>query len=128
MGKNVLTDEVPESSNDYWLGEQNVFPQKLRISFSCPKTISSLKLRNSIQGNHQNIRKFEVKVREPNSTLWVPFIIDGYPQNPKGLNPAPLETFNGTAITAIEVEFSCLNAFANGHTNKRCALNYLTYA
>ena len=126
MGNNVLTDEVPESVRDHWLGEQNVFPQKLRISFSCPKTISSVIMRNSIINDHRNIRKFEVKVREPNSTLWVPFT-DGYLQNPQGLNPAPLETFNGTAITAIEVEFSCLNAFANGASNKRCALNYLTF-
>ena len=84
-------------------------------------------MRNSIRFQNWNVKQFVVKVREPNSALWVSFI-NGSPSNPKGQNPVPLETFTGTAITAMEVEFSCLNAFSNGEPNRRCALNYLTFA
>ena len=126
-GANVLTDETPEGPEHQWVGKTDKLPQKIRIGFSCPKTISSMTMRNSIRFQNWNVKQFVVKVREPNSALWVSFI-NGSPSNPKGQNPVPLETFTGTAITAMEVEFSCLNAFANGEPNRRCALNYLTFA
>ena len=133
MGENVFRDHapiatgIPESSDDFWLGNGNVFPQKLRIGFSCPKTISSVRLRNSILKKNRNTNEFEVKVREPNSALWVSFITGTMP-NPFGQTwHYHVQTFNGTAITAMEVEFSCLSAHANGSAGSRCALVYIKF-
>ena len=71
---------------------------------------------------------FEVKVREPNSTLWVSFI-NGTMPNPHNAHWSDhVKTFTGTAITAMEVEFICLDAYFNGHPNRRCALNYIEFA
>ena len=48
QGSGVFTDDVPESSYDHWwMGDVGQAPQRLRIAFSCPKTISSVRLRNS---------------------------------------------------------------------------------
>ena len=86
-------------------------------------------MRNGDHLKYVNTGKFEIKVREPNSTLWVSFI-NGTMHNPHN---APVSvhrtvmTFTGTAITAMEVEFSCLSAYANGSPNKRCALNYIEF-
>ena len=44
----VFNDSVPATSyNDYWSGERFMTPQKFRIGLSCPKMITSIKLRNS---------------------------------------------------------------------------------
>ena len=125
-GKNALTDEVPESIGNFWLGAENVFPQKIRISFSCPKMISSVKIRNSIRNVKWNTSTFRIKVREPNSTQWKSFT-SGILPNPYGQNPVPLEEYTGTGITASEVEFSCTNAYRNGALTKSCALNYIGF-
>ena len=48
QGQGVFSDNVPETSYDHWwMGDVNSAPQKLRITFSCPMTISSATLRNS---------------------------------------------------------------------------------
>ena len=132
-GENVFTNSapvssgIPEDPEDYWGGKVDIFPQKIRIGFSCPKTISSVKMRNSIHQKSVNTKMFEVKVREPNSTLWVSFI-NGTMPNTFGQDVSThVNIFTGTAITAMEVEFSCLSAYANGGSNKRCALNYIEF-
>ena len=129
MGKNVFIDDVPENNyNQTWQGDIRRFPQKLRIGFSCAKMISSVKMRNSMRYSYQNVKNFNIKVREPNSTQWNAFI-SGTLSDPYGLRPPPLETFNGTAVIAKEVELSCLGTFRpSTSSTKRCALNYIGFA
>ena len=44
----VFNDSVPATYyNDYWSGKRSITPQKFRIGLSCPKMITSIKLRNS---------------------------------------------------------------------------------
>ena len=128
MGKNVFIDDVPETNyGQIWLGNKNIFPQKLRIGFSCPKMISSVKMRNSARVTYYNTKDFEINVREPNSTQWIAFI-SGTLSNTNGHTQAPLETFNATALLiAKEVELSCLNAYSVGSTSG-CGLNYIGFA
>ena len=48
-GRNVLTDNVPETERSYfWAADRGNVGYKFRISFSCPKTISSVTMRNSV--------------------------------------------------------------------------------
>ena len=85
-------------------------------------------MRNGDHLKYVNTGKFEINVREPNSTLWVSFINGTMPNPNDGHNGSNhVRTFTGTAITAMEVEFSCLSAYANGGSAKRCALNYIEF-
>ena len=129
MGKNVFTDDVPDTNyNQSWIGDANIFPQKLRIGFSCPKMIRSVKMRNSRRSPYYNTKDFEIKVREPNSTQWTDFI-SGTLSSPFAQDPAPLETFNGTAVIAKEIEFSCLSTISpTWYSNRKCALNFIGFA
>ena len=129
MGKNVFADEVPENYwNQTWMGNNKIFPQKIRIAFSCPKMISSVNIRNSRRSSYYNTKDFEIKVREPNSTRWTDFISGTLPY-PFAQNPAPLETFNGTAVIAKEIEFSCLSTISSTwYSNRKCALNFIGFA
>ena len=129
VGKNVFIDNVPQNTyTQIWMGNSNIFPQKLRIGFSCAKMISSVKIRNTSRYPYRNVRNFKIKVREPNSTQWNAFI-SGTLSDPYGLRPPPLETFNGTAVIAKEVELSCLGTFRpSTSSTKRCALNYIGFA
>ena len=48
QGEGVFADNVPETSYDHWwMGDVNSAPQRLMIAFSCPRTISSVTMRNS---------------------------------------------------------------------------------
>ena len=126
LGKNALTDDVPEKYyNQTWVGKQRIFPQKLRISFSCPMLISSVKMRNSGRSSYRNTRNFEIKVRGPNSTQWTAFI-SGTLANPMYQTQVPLKTFNGTAVIAKEVELSCLNSYSTSSL-RCCGLNYIGF-
>ena len=128
MGKNVLIDDVPETNyGQIWLGNKNIFPQKLQIGFSCPKMISSVKMRNSARVTYYNTKDFEINVREPNSTQWIAFI-SGRLSNPNVQNPLPLDSFTGTAVNAKEVELSCLNTYHESSSINSCALNYIGFA
>ena len=121
----MLTDQLPESTNTIWLGNMNTTPQKIRITLSCAKMISSATLRNSNYFVFANTKDFEIKVREPNSNVWKAFASGTLP-NPTGQNPPPLSTFSGTPVTVEEVEFSCLNVYPSG-SSQYCALNYIEF-
>ena len=84
-------------------------------------------MRNSVHLKYVNTARFSVKVREPNSTLWVSFINGTMPNPHTAPRSDQVKIFTGTAITAMEVELSCLSAYANGGSNKRCALNYIEF-
>ena len=130
--QNVFEDNVPETSLDHWwMGEAATFPQKFRISLSCPKTITSVSMRNSGPASDAarigppwgfGTKDFEVKVRQPNSNQWMSFVT-GNLSNPNTISP-PLETFNGNSISVEEVEFSCLT----GYGSYFCALGYLEFS
>ena len=47
QGQGVFADNVPETSYDHWWMGELGGASKLRIAFSCPKTISSVRMRNS---------------------------------------------------------------------------------
>ena len=115
-GQNVLTDYVPENNqNQFWASDQSTVGYKFRIAFSCPKTISSVLMRNSLFFSFASTKDFDINVREPNSNQWNPFISGTFPTL-----SGTLETFSGTPVTVEEVEFKCINSFGN-----TCALNYI---
>ena len=90
--------------------------------------ISSVKMRNRYYTSKHQTKDFEIKVREPNSTQWTDFI-SGTLSNPFAQDPAPLETFNGTAVIAKEIEFSCLSTISpTWYSNRKCALNFFGFA
>ena len=118
-GQNVLTDYVPENNeNHFWASDQGTVGYKFRIAFSCPKKISLVLMRNSMFYPLVNTKDFDIKVREPNSNQWNPFISGTF-----STLSGTLETFSGTPVTVEEVEFKCINSFGN-----TCALNYITFA
>ena len=126
VGKNVFTDDVPEVSfNQVWIGNKYTVPQKLRITFDCQDmTINSVKMRNSIMRSFCNMKDFEIKVREPNSSQWTAFV-SGTLSHPGGQNPPPLETFHGTQVIVEELEITCLSYHPGSYY---CALNYIGFA
>ena len=125
VGKNVFTDNVPEASyNQIWIGNMGTAPQKLRITFSCNlMTVNSVTMRNSVVlCSYCNTKDFEIKVREPNSSQWKPFVA-GTLTDPSGQNPPPLETFTGSQVVIEEMEFTCLSYYTT-----YCGLNYIGFA
>ena len=118
---NVLTDNVPEvDKNHFWASDRGKVGYKLRIIFSCPKTIRSVSMRNSVHFSFSNTKEFDVKVREPNSNQWQAFVLGTLPS--PSASP-PLETFNGSPATVEEVEFTCLTSYGD-----TCGLNYIKFA
>ena len=121
-GRNVLTDNVPETERYYfWAADRGNVDYKFRISFSCPKTIGSVSMRQSVYFSFCSTKDFDVKVREPNLNLWQAFV-SGTLLSPSA--SPPLETFSGgTPVTVEEVEFHCLTSYGD-----TCALNYIEFA
>ena len=121
IAMNVLTDNVPEThQNHIWVGNANAI-SKFRIIFSCPKTISSLSMRNSAHLSTVNTKDFDVKGREPNNNQWQSLTSGTLTLTNVG-EIAPLETFSVTPITVEEVEFTCLTSYGN-----YCGLNYIKF-
>ena len=120
-GQNVLTDNVPESQRYFfWAADRGNVGYKFRVALGCPKTISSVSMRQSAYFSFCSTKDFAVRVREPGSGLWLAFV-SATLSSPS--SSPPMETFGGAPATVEEVEFHCLTSWGD-----TCALNYIEFA